>query len=85
MIGIGFPTRFLRSEMGVKMSLGKNRRNIKKFHCHVSDTRVDSAIFRLNIFRMVNGKPENILQRNILLTIKAAPADYTVDLSGKYF
>jgi hypothetical protein len=82
LVNVGFPTRFLGSEMGVKISLGKNARSLEKFHCHVSDTRVDSAVFRLNIFRMINGKPENIMQRNMLLYIRTAPADYTVDLSG---
>jgi len=82
LVSVGFPTRFLGSEMGVKMTLGKRPRHLEKFHCHVSDTRVDSAVFRLNIFRVVNGKPENIMQRSILLSIRNAPGDYTVDLSG---
>jgi hypothetical protein len=30
----------------------------------------------------VNGKPENIMQRSIFLSIGRAPGDYTVDLSG---
>ena len=82
LVNVGFPTRLLGSEIGVRMSLGKRARRLEKFHCHVSYTRVDSAIFRLNIFRMVNGKPENIMQRSILLSIGSTPGDYTVDLSG---
>jgi hypothetical protein len=74
--------RFLGAEIGVRMSLGKHPRRLEKFHCHVSDTRIDSAVFRLNIYRMVNGNPENILQQNILLSIGKAPGEYTVDLSG---
>jgi hypothetical protein len=31
---------------------------------------------------MLNGKPENIMQRSIFLSIGRAPGDYTVDLSG---
>jgi len=82
LVSVGFPMRFLGSEMGVRMTLGKRPRRLEKFHCHVSDTRVDSAVFRLNIFRMLNGKPENIMQRSIFLSIGRAPGDYTVDLSG---
>jgi hypothetical protein len=82
LISIGFPMRFLGAEIGVRMKLGKKAKHLEKFHCHVSDTRVDSAVFRLNIYRLVNGNPENILQRNILLSIGKIPGDYTVDLSG---
>jgi hypothetical protein len=81
LVSVGFPTRFLGSEIGVRMALGKRPRRLEKFHCHVSYTRVDSAVFRLNIFRLVNGKPENIMQRSLLLSIGTAGA-YTVDLSG---
>jgi CarboxypepD_reg-like domain/X-Pro dipeptidyl-peptidase (S15 family) len=82
LVSVGFPTRFLGSEMGVRMTLGKHPRHLEKFHCHVSYIRVDSAVFRLNIFRVVNGKPENVMPRNILLSVGKAPGDYTVDLSG---
>jgi hypothetical protein len=80
-ISAGFPTRFPGAEMGVRIALGKLPRRLEKFHCHVSYTRVDSAVFRFNIFRMVNGKPENIMPQNILLSIGNSPGDYTIDLS----
>jgi len=82
LVSAGFPTRFLGAEMGVRMPLGKDLRHLEKFHCQVSYTHVDSAVFRLNIYRIVNGKPENIMQRSILLSIRSGPGDYTVDLSG---
>ena len=82
MVSVGFPTRFLGAEIGVKMPLGRHPRHLEKFHCHVSDSRIDSAVFRLNIYRVVNGNPVNILPRNILLSIAKTPGDYTVDLSG---
>lgn len=81
-ISIGFPSRFLGAEIGVRMSLGKHPRHLKAFHCHVSNTRLDSAVFRLNIYQMVNGNPVNILQRNILFSIGKTPGDYSVKLSG---
>jgi len=82
LLSVGFPMRFLGAEIGVKMALGKHPRRLEKFHCHVSDTRIDSAIFRLNIYRMVNGNTDNVLKRNVLLSIGKIPADYTVDLSS---
>jgi len=81
LVSVGFPMRFLGAEIGVKMALGKHPRRLEKFHCHVSDTRIDSAVFRLNIYRMVKGNTENVLQRNVLLYIGKAPSGYTVDLS----
>jgi hypothetical protein len=82
MVSVGFPVRFLGAEIGVRMTLGKHPRRLEKFHCHVSgaSTRIDTPVFRLNIYRVVKGNPENILQRNILLSIGKAPGDYTVDL-----
>ncbi|HEY4064199.1 MAG TPA: carboxypeptidase-like regulatory domain-containing protein [Puia sp.] len=82
LLSVGFPMRSLGAEIGVRMALGKHLRRLEKFHCHVSDTRIDSAIFRLNIYRMVNGNAENMLQKNVFLSIGKAPAYYTVDLSG---
>jgi hypothetical protein len=82
LVSVGFPVRFPGAEIGVRMTLGKHPRRLEKFHCHVSDNRIDSAVFRLNIYRMVNGNPRNILQRNILLSIGKGPGDYTVDLAG---
>jgi hypothetical protein len=63
------------------MSLGKIARKLEVFRCHVYAMRVDSAVFRLNIYRLAGGSPENILQRNVFLSIGKAPGDYSVDLS----
>lgn len=82
LLSVGFPTRFPGSEMGVKIPLGRNPRRVENFHCHVTGIGVDSAVFRLNIFRMDSGKVVNIMQRSVLLSIRAAPADYAVNLSG---
>ncbi len=82
LVSIGFPMRFMGAEIGVRMALGKHPRRLEKFHCHVSNTRIDSAVFRLNIYRMDNGNTDNLLQRNVFLSIGNVPGDYTVDLSG---
>ncbi len=80
-ISVGFPMRFLGAEIGVKMSIGKTARRLQQFHCHLTGTRVNSATFRLNIYRLRENWPENILQQNILLEIGNSPGDYCVDLS----
>jgi len=82
MISVGLPTRYLGAEIGVRISIGKHPRRLETFHCHVSYTRVDSALFRLNIFRMVKGRPENIMPQSLLLVVGNGPGDYSVDLSG---
>lgn len=81
-VGVGFPTRFLGAEIGVKMSLGKTPRRLETFRCHIYATRVDSAVFRLNIYRLTGGSPENILERNVFLSVGKTPGDYSIDLSG---
>lgn len=81
-VSVGFPMRFLGAELGVKMALGKKAGRLIRFQCHVSYSRVDSAIFRVNIYQVVKGIPVNILQQNVLLSIGKTPGDYTVDLSG---
>ena len=66
-ISVGFPLRDLGSELGVRLSLGKQKKLLKSFNYTVSHLRVDSALFRLNIYKWENGKPgANVLTQNIL-------------------
>lgn len=66
-ISVGFPLRDLGSEVGVRLSLGKQKMLLKSFNYTVSHLRMDSALFRLNIYTWENGKPgANVLTQNIL-------------------
>lgn len=81
-ISVGLPLKFLGSEIGVKINLGKNPVWIKNLNFNVSDTRLDTAVFRMNIYIFKNGEPgENILQQNIFVNVGKRTGRYTIPLS----
>ena len=81
-ISVGLPLKFLGSEVGVKIQLGKHPVILKKFSFNVSDTRLDTAVFRMNIYNFKNGTPfENILQKNVLITVGKRTGRYTINLT----
>jgi hypothetical protein len=82
-ISVGLPLKFLGSEVGIKIQLGKNPVILKKFSFNVSDTRLDTAVFRMNIYNFKNGVPfENILQKNILIPVGKQTGQYTINLTS---
>lgn len=81
-VSVGLPLKFLGSETGIKISLGKKRVLLKSFHFTISDNRLDTSVFRLNIYNFKNGLPfENILHQNILVSIGKQTGTFTVNLS----
>ncbi len=81
-ISVGLPLKFLGSEVGVKINLGKNPVLLKKFSFNVSGNRLDTAIFRMNIYNIKKGVPfDNILQKNILVHVGKQTGLYTIDLT----
>jgi hypothetical protein len=81
-ISVGLPLKFLGSEVGVKINLGKNPVLLKKFSFNVSGNRLDTAIFRMNIYSIKKGMPfDNILQKNILVHVGKQTGLYTIDLT----
>jgi pimeloyl-ACP methyl ester carboxylesterase len=82
-VSVGLPLKFLGSEIGVKINLGKKAVVLKNFNFNISDIRLDTAVFRLNIYQFRNGKPQgNILQKNILIPVGRRSGQYTVNLSA---
>jgi CarboxypepD_reg-like domain/Dienelactone hydrolase family len=82
-ISVGLPLKFLGSEVGVKIQLGKNPVILKKFSFNVSDNRLDTAVFRMNIYNFKNGVPfENILQKNILIPVGKQTGQYMINLTS---
>ena len=80
-ISIGLPLKFLGSEIGVKIRLGKNPVILKSFSFNVSDNRLDTAVFRMNIYNFKNGIPfENIIQKNVIVPLGKQTGRYTVNL-----
>ena len=80
-VSIGLPLRFLGSETGIKIRLGKNPMLLKSFTFNISDNRLDTAVFRMNIYNLKNGTPfENILQHNIIIPVGKQTGLYRVNL-----
>ena len=81
-VSIGLPLKFLGTEIGVKIKLGKNPVILKKFSFNISDNRLDTAVFRMNIYNLKNGVPfENIIQKNVIVHVGKQKGLYTVNLT----
>jgi pimeloyl-ACP methyl ester carboxylesterase len=81
-ISVGLPLKFLGSEVGVRINLGKTPVLLKKFSFNVSGNRLDTAVFRMNIYNIKKGLPfDNVLQKNILIHVGKQTGLYTVDLT----
>jgi pimeloyl-ACP methyl ester carboxylesterase len=81
-ISIGLPLKFLGSEIGVKIRLGKDPVLLKSFSFNISDNRLDTAVFRMNIYSFKKGVPnENVLHKNILVPVGKRTGLYTVNLN----
>jgi hypothetical protein len=82
-VSIGFPLRFFGAELGIKINLGKKPVKLKSFHFTIASSRIDTAVFRLNIYRFKGGMPYlNMLPQNILVPVGKRTGIYTVNLSG---
>jgi len=82
-MSVGFPLRFLGAEIGIRIKLGKQAVKLRTFHCNVSDSRIDTALFRLNIYTLETGTPQNILKQDIFLPIGKRTGEYAIDLTGQ--
>jgi len=81
-ISVGLPLKFLGSETGIKIKLGKKPVLLKSFSFNISENRLDTAVFRMNIYNFRNGIPfENILQQNILVPVGKQKGLYTINLT----
>ncbi len=81
-VSIGLPLKFLGTEIGVKLRLGKNPVVLKSFSFNISDNRLDTAVFRMNIYNVRNGVPfENIIQKNVIVPVGKQKGIYTVNLT----
>ena len=81
-ISVGLPLKFLGSETGIKIRLGKNPVLLKSFAFNISENRLDTAVFRMNIYHFKKGVPsENILQKNVLIPIGKQIGRYLVNLT----
>ncbi len=81
-ISVGFPMRFLGAELGVRIKLGKRPVALKSFNFNISFSRVDTALFRLNIYAFDRGAPSGYkLQQNVLVPVGKSAGAQKIDLS----
>jgi len=72
----------LGSEIGIRINIKKEQTFLEKFHFTVSHNRLDTATFRLNIYNLKNGLPnQNILKDNILIRLGKETGTFTIDLT----
>lgn len=82
---VGFPFKDLGSEVGIQVSFGKKKVQLRSFNFNISEMRMDSCTFRLNIYGLKDGMPaENLLRQNIVKTIGNQPGPYTIDLESNH-
>lgn len=82
LISFGFPLKNLGGEIAIKINLGKKPVWLKYFHFNISYNRLDTAVFRLNIYNFRDGNPfENILRKNILVPVGKQSGPYSINLS----
>jgi pimeloyl-ACP methyl ester carboxylesterase len=82
-VSVGFPMRFLGAELGVRIRLGKRPVLLKAFNFNISSSRVDTALFRLNIYGFDKGTPSGYkLQQNILVPVGKAAGARMIDISA---
>ncbi len=70
-IGHVFYYEQLGKEMGIRMNVGRRPKIVDSFNFHISYNRFSArAIFRLNMYKIENGKPtENIMRNNVLIAV----------------
>lgn len=79
---VGFPLRDLGSEVGIKVNLGKKTVRLRSFNFNISNIRLDTGTFRLNIYDLKDGLPDhNLLTQNVLIGVKNKPGPYHINLA----
>jgi len=78
----GFKSNTLGSEMGTVMRIKKSPSYIERVDFHIAENKYDSAIWRVNIYLLKDGKPgENILRQPIYLKSYKRNENLFIDLS----
>jgi hypothetical protein len=56
---------------------------LKTFSFNISDNRLDTAVFRMNIYNFKKGVPfENIIQKNVIVPVGKQTGRFTVNLTS---
>lgn len=81
-VSVGLPLKFLGAETGIRIALGNTPVLLKQFSFNINDNRLDTAVFRMNIYRVISGVPaENILTQNIFVAVGKQTGLCNLDLT----
>ena len=77
----GFGSKDLGSQIGIRIHVGKKDVFLDKFNFFVAYNTFDSLTFRVNIYKMEDGKPtENLLHDNVIIRLGKETGKQSVDL-----
>ncbi len=80
-VNAGFTSNDLGNEIGEIIKIKKSPTYLKQFNAALNENTSDSVKLRLNIYNVKDGMPDkNLLQQNILITVKKGQDQITVDL-----
>lgn len=80
-ITAGFYSKNLGAEVGTIIKIKKSPTYIESFSFHIAQNTFDSLFFRLNIYNLKDGIPnENILKKSIYINTDIEKGSVTIDL-----
>jgi hypothetical protein len=78
----GFGSKDLGSQIGIRVRVGKKEVFLDKFNFFIAYNTFDSLTFRVNVYKMEDGKPtENLLHDNVIIRLGKETGEQSVDLS----
>jgi len=81
-ISAGFHSNALGTELAMKMNVKGSYNVLKKLKIHIANSELDSLAFRVNIYDLKKGMPNNnILKRNIIVRTNQKKGEVVVDLT----
>lgn len=81
-ISAGFHSNALGTELAMKMNVKGSYNVLKKLKIHIANSELDSLAFRVNIYDLKKGIPNNnILKRNIVVRTNQKKGEVVVDLT----
>lgn len=81
-MAVGFGTSALGNEVCVKINVKKKPVLLNKFNFHIARSTCDTVIFRINIYDLKDGMPnQNLLHQNLIVSTTQTSGPLSVDLS----
>lgn len=81
-MAVGFGTSALGNEVCVKINVKKKPVLLSKFNFHIASSTCDTIIFRINIYDLKDGLPnQNLLHENVIVNTTQTSGPLSVDIS----